>query len=130
MTEHPPLWPTQYPISIPGTDTLGDLKSTIWTLTSVLPPQQRLVGLVAGLLTKDDSATIDSLNLNKDHQPKSFSLAVIPPKANSVVSAVTAIQHKLSPQLQYVSDAVEGALRRAIQDVRNVRKVSITLSLF
>lgn len=107
---------------------MGDLKSTIWTLTNVVPPQQRLVGLVAGSLTTNNSATIDSLALDRNKQPKSFSLAVLPPTSTPAVAAVAAAaalaRPKLSPQLQYVSDAVEGALKRAIQDVRNVRKVS------
>jgi hypothetical protein len=122
---HP--WSLQHPISIPGTDTLGDLKSTIWTLTSVLPPQQRLVGLVPGSLTNDDSFTIDQLGLDKNALPKSFSLAVKPPMSQpaQAAAAATAARPQLSPQLQYITDAVEGALRRAIQDVRNVRKVSL-----
>ncbi len=116
----------QHSISIPGSDTLGDLKSTIWALTSVLPPQQRLVGLVPGSLTNDDNFTIDQLGLDKNAQPKSFSLAVKPPTTAPAQAAAAAAQARpaLSPQLQYISDAVEGALRRAIQDVRNVRKVS------
>jgi len=80
---------------------------------------------VPGSLTNDDSFTIEALAIDKDAQPKSFSLAVKPPTTTQDQVAVAAAESKptLSPQLQYVHNAIEGALRRAIQDLRNRRKV-------
>ena len=44
----------QYEIKIPCLDTIGDLKSVLWTLTSVPPARMKLLGLVKGKLPGDE----------------------------------------------------------------------------
>lgn len=57
-------------VTVVESDTVGDLKATLWSLTSVPPQRQKLVGLVKGKLPGDEAEVV-SLGLGGG-APKQF----------------------------------------------------------
>lgn len=57
-------------VTVVESDTVGDLKATLWSLTSVPPHRQKLVGLVKGKLPGDEAEVV-SLGLGGG-APKQF----------------------------------------------------------
>ena len=58
-------------VTVVESDTVGDLKATLWSLTSVPPSRQKLVGLVKGKLPGDEAEVV-SLGLGTTGAPKQF----------------------------------------------------------
>ncbi|KNC96111.1 HAD hydrolase, family IIID [Spizellomyces punctatus DAOM BR117] len=56
----------KYPILLPATSTIGDLKRQLAEVTQVQPLRQKLIGFVKGKLPNDD-VVLDSLGLKADH---------------------------------------------------------------
>jgi ubiquitin-like domain-containing CTD phosphatase 1 len=58
-------------VKVPQLDTIGDLKSLLWTLTSVPPERMKLLGLVKGKLPGDEQE-MGSLGLGGAGGDKGF----------------------------------------------------------
>ncbi|KAK4057984.1 hypothetical protein OIO90_000723 [Microbotryomycetes sp. JL221] len=67
----------QLPVQVVETDCLGDVKATLWSLTSVAPERQKLVGLVKGKLPGDE-VEVKSLGLSATGSARKFMMVGTP----------------------------------------------------
>lgn len=68
----------QHDLRLDLTDTVGDLKSIIWSLTNVVPHRQKLLGLTKSIKPLQDETTILELGLLPNVKAKEFMMVRLP----------------------------------------------------
>ncbi|KAI5478438.1 ubiquitin-like domain-containing CTD phosphatase 1 [Pseudohyphozyma bogoriensis] len=108
----------KFELTVTASDTVGDLKGVLWSLTSVPPQRQKIVGLVKGKLP-DDAVEVASLGL-KEGIVKAF-MMIGTPEGMEMKEVGSATGE--TPQADVDYSASAKAAQRAAQNVRNRRKL-------
>ncbi|SCV68280.1 BQ2448_401 [Microbotryum intermedium] len=108
----------KYDLTVVESDTVGDLKVTIWTMTSVPSERQKIVGLVKGKLPSDEVEVKSCLTITPNGKPREFMMIGTPEgeEHKEMAGPTTAREQELD--IDYNSDEYKAA-----QNVRNMRKL-------
>ncbi|GAA5994881.1 uncharacterized protein JCM10292_004410 [Rhodotorula paludigena] len=102
-------------------DTVGDLKHLLWSLTSVPPERQKLVGLVKGRLPGDEQEVV-KLGLGADSVGKVKEFMMIGTPEGEEAKAVGPTE-KDDGDIDYATEEARKKAYWAAQSVRNRRKL-------
>ncbi|KAK4703793.1 ubiquitin-like domain-containing CTD phosphatase 1, partial [Phenoliferia sp. Uapishka_3] len=105
---------TKYAISIVQSDTVGDLKAQIWSLVSVPPQRQKILGLVKGKLPPDEVEVSTFLTEGKT---KEFMMVGTPEgEEHKETNAALGVPEV---DIDYAAKESKAAQSRAVWNVRN-----------
>ncbi|KDE08451.1 hypothetical protein MVLG_01233 [Microbotryum lychnidis-dioicae p1A1 Lamole] len=108
----------KYDLTVVESDTVGDLKLTISTMTSVPPERQKIVGLVKGKLPSDEVEVKSCLSITPNGKPKEFMMIGTPEGEEHKEMAGPTTVREQELDVDYSS-----AEYKAAQNVRNMRKL-------
>ncbi|GAA6058687.1 hypothetical protein JCM10212_003375 [Sporobolomyces blumeae] len=111
-----------YELSVAQSDTVGDLKQILWSLTGVPPDRQKLAGLVRGKLPQDEEEVVKlGLGTVPTGKPKEFMLIGTPEgeEHKSIGPSTTTDE----PDIDYTASEAFKKAQQAIESVRNRRKL-------
>ncbi|GAA5857203.1 hypothetical protein JCM8547_009368 [Rhodosporidiobolus lusitaniae] len=106
-------------VLVAESDTVGDLKQLLWSLTSVPPERQKLVGLVKGKLPGDEEEVV-KLGLGDGKKTKEFMMIGTPEGEEHQAIGPSA---KEDGDLDYGKEEARKKAFQAVQSVRNRRKL-------
>ncbi|GAA5834106.1 hypothetical protein JCM9279_004216 [Rhodotorula babjevae] len=107
-------------ITVQELDTVGDLKMLLWSLTSVPPDRQKIVGLVKGKLPGDEQEVV-KLGLGNTNK-KEFMLVGTPEGEEAKAKAVGPSQQD-DADVDYAAAETRKKADQAVQSARNRRKL-------
>ncbi|KPV78410.1 uncharacterized protein RHOBADRAFT_33090 [Rhodotorula graminis WP1] len=107
-------------ITVQELDTVGDLKMLLWSLTSVPPERQKIVGLVKGKLPGDEQEVVE-LGLGNTNK-KEFLLVGTPEGEEAKAKAVGPSAQD-EADVDYAAAETRKKADQAVQSARNRRKL-------
>ncbi|KAL8283726.1 hypothetical protein RQP46_005521 [Phenoliferia psychrophenolica] len=109
---------TKYEISVVQSDTVGDLKQLVWSLTSVPPARQKILGLVKGKLPPEE---VEVCTFLVEGKRKEFMMVGTPEgEEHKEIGAPTGVPEV---DIDYAAKDAQAAQKRAAANVRNRRKL-------
>ncbi|KAM0756613.1 HAD-superfamily subfamily IIID h [Meredithblackwellia eburnea MCA 4105] len=111
---------TKFDINVVESDTVGDLKTLVWSMTSVPPDRQKILGLVKGRLPADE---IEVKTFLSDGRRKEFMMLGTP--EGEELKEVGAPTGTPEVDLDYATKEAQAARRKAADNVRNRRKLKV-----
>lgn len=117
---------TRYEIDVAESDTVGDLKQVLWSMTSVPPDRQKLIGLTKGTLAADE-VPLSNLGLggstSTSGKRKEFMMIGTPEgEEHQSIGPVSSDE----PDIDYTATEAFKKAQQAIESVRNRRKLKET----
>ncbi|GAA5864530.1 hypothetical protein JCM3774_005156 [Rhodotorula dairenensis] len=108
-------------VSVVESDTVGDLKAVLFSLTRVPPARQKIVGLTKGKLPGDEQEVVKlGLGASASAKPKEFMMIGTPEGEEARAVGPT---EKEDGDLDYADEAAKLKAFMAVQSVRNRRKL-------
>ncbi|BGP12797.1 hypothetical protein JCM10213_008058 [Rhodosporidiobolus nylandii] len=112
----------KHTVAVVESDTVGDLKQMLWSLTSVPPERQKIVGLVKGKLPGDEQEVV-KLGLGDAGKAKQFMMIGTPEGEEHQAVGPTAQE---DGDMDYAAEDARKKAHIAVQSVRNRRKLKET----
>ncbi|GAA5980083.1 hypothetical protein JCM10908_001528 [Rhodotorula pacifica] len=108
-------------VSVVESDTIGDLKAVLFSLTNVPPERQKIVGLAKGKLPGDEQEVVKlGLGPGATSKPKEFMMIGTPEGEEARAVGPT---EKEDGDMDYADEAAKLKAFMAVQSVRNRRKL-------